>query len=124
MKDLKLKINRLKELSAIPTTWGNGDDLKLNLNDKMDQQDKLMEELTAMARKNNTLLGRNIRFSVADGDAVYIIDKVNEKSVHLTWIDYIDGYCDRHYGERGGSMKIQEALGYTKFEDQFIRIVS
>ena len=84
---------------------------------KIDKQDKMMEELTSMARAKNTLIGRTIKFQVADGNAVYLITKVTPTSVKLIWIDYCDGYCDRQFGEKGGSMKIHNAMAYIKFED-------
>jgi hypothetical protein len=77
----------------------------------------MMKELTAMARANKTLVGRQIKFSVADGNAVYLITKVTPTSVKLIWIDYCDGYCDRQFGEKGGSMKINQAMSYIRFED-------
>ena len=109
-------IKKIKEFVKFSKLQENGKDWS-NMTVFMDKQDKYMKELTDMARKNDTLLGRTIGFSVADGQAFYVIDRINDKSVHLTWIDYCDGYCDRHYGERGGSMKMQEALAHTGFED-------
>jgi hypothetical protein len=116
MKEIENKIKEFIKLSKEATEdkeAGNWD----SITEKMDKQDKMMTELTAMARAKKTLVGRIIKFSVADGYAIYVITKMGPTSVKLTWIDYCDGYCDRHYGERGGSMKIQDAMSYTRFED-------
>lgn len=112
MKNIKSKIADLKTISNKSADYGDG-----GFDVKMSNQEKLFEELTSMARKEKTLLGRIIKFSAADSYAVYVIDKVNPKSVHVSWIDYCDGYCDRHFGGRGGNMRMNEALAYTQFED-------
>jgi hypothetical protein len=111
MKEIENKIKEFLKLSKEkPEDW----DL---VTEHMRKQDKMMDELTEMSREKKTLLGRTIKFSVADGHAVYVVTKVGPTSVKLSWIDYCDGYCDRHYGERGGSMKIREAQAHASFED-------
>lgn len=107
---------KMKELQAISKESTSGWDASIAKTDKLD---KLMKELTAMAREKKTLVGRQMKFQVADGHAVYLITKQSATSVKLVWIDYCDGYTDRHFGNRGGSMKINEAMAYMRFEDMF-----
>lgn len=112
MKNIKSKIADLKTISNKSADYGDG-----GFDVKMSNQEKLFEELTSMARKEKTLLGRIIKFSAADSYAVYVIDKVNPKSVHLSWIDYCDGWSDRQFGQRGGNYSLADAVSFVKFED-------
>jgi len=111
MKEIQKKIKELVDLSNIASdNWDK-------IGEVMDKQEKLFEELTAMARKKNTLLGRIIKFGVADGEAVYVIDKVNKKTVRVNWIDYCDGYKQYGMYEGHSNMNINEAKGLIHFED-------
>ena len=58
-------IKKIKEFVKFSKLQENGKDWS-NMTVFMDKQDKYMKELTDMARKNDTLLGRTIGFSVAD----------------------------------------------------------
>ena len=89
MIEIEKKIKEFIKLSNEATEAKNGDHWD-QITEKMDQQDKMMTELTTMAREKKTLLGRTMKFSVADGQAVYVITKVGPTSVKLTWIDYCD----------------------------------
>lgn len=66
---------------------------------KTQELDVLMDELKALARKEKTLLGRIIKFPVADGYAIYVITKVNKARVKIEWIDYADGWVDDRCGK-------------------------
>jgi hypothetical protein len=110
MNEIQSKIKELIALSNKPYDFDG-------IQDKMEKQDKLMNELTVLARKNKTLVGRNVRFNVADGDAVYVVIKENDKSVKVTWIDYCDGYVEMFLGQGTATMKMSMAKAYTNFED-------
>ena len=95
MKTLKYKINQL--LSANVET---GEVIR-DIIELMDYQNSLMNECERLAKEKGTLLGRIIRFPMADSYAYYIITKVNKKTVKLNWINFCDGYMDRRIGEEG-----------------------
>ncbi len=104
MEEIKKKIRQLLELSNTePTTNGvtNWDKLEA----KMKQQDTLIEELKVLARAQKTLLGRTHRFPMADSYALYLVTKVNAKTVQLTWLDYCDGWQDDRVGKLGNVSK-------------------
>ena len=69
------------------------------LREKMAVQDNLMKQMETLAKEEKTLRGRIIRFPMADSYAVYVITKVNKKTVHISWIDYCDGWVDDRCGK-------------------------
>ena len=60
-----------------------------------------MAEIKKLARAQNTILGRTIEFPKADGYALYIVTKVNKRTVELTWIRYSDAWIDNRLGYQG-----------------------
>lgn len=98
MKTILNKIKELRELSGKSfDEFGRGWD---GIKAKSDAQNKLMDELRQLAKTNNTLLGRIIKFPYADGYAMYVVTKVNKKTVRIDWIDYMDGWVDQRCGEQ------------------------
>ena len=87
----------------------------------MDYQDSLMVECEKLAKEKGTLLGRIIRFPMADSYAYYIITKVNKKTVKLNWINYCDGYMNKRIGEEG-LIDIQYALDDVRGQDMLSEI--
>lgn len=96
MEEIKAKIKQLLLLSK--TEPKRGKKYFENLKAKMQQQEKMWDELKVLAKANNTLLGRIIKFQHADSYAFYIVTKVNRKAVRLDWIDYCDGWVDSNCG--------------------------
>ncbi len=92
MEEIRKKIQELLTLSKEETKGWDG------LKAKMKSQDDLMNELKTLAKANKTLLGRIIRFPYADSHAVYVITKVNKKTVRIDWVDYCDGWQDDRCG--------------------------
>jgi hypothetical protein len=84
----------------------------------MKQQDALQIELIALARANRTLYGRMVRFPHADSYALYVVTKVNKKTVQLTWVDYCDGWVDDRLGTLG-SISIQYVKDKCDFDDRW-----
>jgi hypothetical protein len=97
--DIVVKVNELLEVSK-PDLIGDKDFLK-KFDAKYKRQNELIEELIPMARKFNTLLGRTVRFPMADSYALYLVTKVNTKTVELTWLDYMDAWVDDRIGYKG-----------------------
>lgn len=96
MDEILIKINDLLELNKQEIKVGTNAHKDLIL--KMELQDRIMNELKVLARANKTLLGRIIKFPCADSYAVYVITKVNKKSVKIEWVDYCDGWQDDRAG--------------------------
>ena len=86
MKEIKLLIAALLKLSMNEVKGFP------ELHAKMKEQDKLMDDIRELAKKEKTLLGRVIKFPRADSYAIYIITKINKKTVGLTWVDYCDSW--------------------------------
>lgn len=99
MKEIENKIKELLKVSS-PNLVGDKDFLS-KFDAKMKAQEKLMTELKELARANNVLLGRMLRFLCADSYAYYVITKVNARTVHVKWIDYCDGWQDDRLGVEG-----------------------
>lgn len=74
--------------------------------------DKLHEGIEKLDQRadRGVAVGKYIRFSVADGQAVHIIDEIRDQVVHCIWIANIDdrqadavdddGWCLRSIAER------------------------
>lgn len=96
MEEIKAKIKQLLLLSK--TEPKAGEKFFDNLTAKMQQQEKMWNELKVLARANNTILGRIIKFQHADSYAVYLITKVNKRTVRLDWLNYCDAWVDDRCG--------------------------
>ncbi len=107
MDEIKKKMKELLELQT----------LGLDFDTLMEKQDNLMEVLKTLAKEKNTFLGRTYKIPVADGYAVYLITKINKKTVKLQWIDYCDGYSDWSLGSESANIDIVMVRATMKFED-------
>ena len=98
MEEIKKKIQELLEMSNTPTNYNSEVNAPDGIVGKMRRQDALQTELIALARANNTLLGRMVRFPHADSYALYVVTKINKKTVQITWVDYCDAWVDDRAG--------------------------
>ena len=96
ISNIKTKVQELLKVSAVDLI-GDKDFYKKSIA-KLKQQEHLIAELIPMARKEKTLLGRTMRFPMADSYALYLVTKVNTKTVELTWLNYCDGWQDDRLG--------------------------
>jgi hypothetical protein len=90
---------------------------------KLALQDKAIDELKELAKTNNTLLGRIIKFPHADSYAMYVITKVNKKYVRIDWLDYCDGWVDERCG-KAAFIEKEYALQKTQGEDALSKLFS
>jgi hypothetical protein len=116
MEEIKKKIQELLDFSN--TEPEKGKDYWDKLNAKMKHQDVLIAELLTLARANKTLLGRTIRFRMADSYALYVITKLNAKTVQLTWLDYCDAWVDDRVGKQG-TVSLSYAKKQCDFDDMW-----
>jgi len=93
------------------------------LHTKMGKQDKAIAKLGELARENNTLLGRTIKFPYADSYALYIVSKVKKSNVTVSWVDYCDGWSDDRLGEIG-DLPMDYVLSKTDAEDRMAKLFS
>ena len=114
MKEIKLLIATLLKLS-INEVKGFPE-----LHTKMKEQDKLMNDIQELAKKEKTLLGRVIKFPRADSYAIYIITKINKKTVGLAWVDYCDGW--KIDGAVTALYDIDLAIETIKGEDKLLQL--
>ena len=117
MEEIQIKIKELLDYSN-NTKAGDGWDAVLN---KINQQDVMIAELKALAKKNNTLLGREIKFQCADSYAYYVVLKIMKKNVVLAWIDYCDGWVDDRLGKMG-SISIAFVKQQVDWENKMDRV--
>jgi hypothetical protein len=110
MKEIRLKIQELMSLSRKPTNGWH------EIEAKIQAQDALIEELKTLARLNKTLIGRTLKFPMADSYALYIITAMLTTNVHLEWIDYCDGWQDGRLG-KAGNVDLNYASAMTDFEN-------
>jgi len=83
---------------------------------KMKRQQELMDELVPLARRLGTLKGRTVRFPMADSYALYLVTKVNAKTVRLQWLDYCDAWVDDRMGY-GGNISASYVQSQINFDD-------
>jgi hypothetical protein len=98
MKELKAKIQELLAYNEVEPVYTFGSKDPNSLDNIMKSQEKLQEEIDELAKANNTILGRQIKFPMGDGYAYYVITKVNKKTVEITWVKYCDAWQDRRAG--------------------------
>lgn len=97
--ELKQKIDELLSLNE-EFSW-DGDNASERFDARMKRQETLIDELRELAIENNTLLGRQLKFQMADSHALYIVTKVFKNQVQVTWIDWCDGWQDDRIGYQG-----------------------
>lgn len=94
--------NKIKELLTVSRPISTHDP---EWSKKRDEQHKaqtvLMNELKALARQHNTMLGRVIEFPVADGEALYLVTKLNARTVTVEWLTWYDDWVDDRLGYKG-----------------------
>ena len=98
MEKLKGKIKELLAYNDIEPEYSYGSDSQNSLDKIMKRQEAIQNEIDALAKDNDTILGRQIKFQMADSYAYYIITKVNKKTVEITWVKYCDAWQDDRAG--------------------------
>jgi len=98
MKELKTKIQELLALNDVELVYTFGSDDPNSIDKIMKRQEKLQEEIDELAKANDTILGRQIKFPMADSYAYYVITKVNKRTVEITWVKYCDAWQDSRAG--------------------------
>ena len=98
MKELKGKIKELLAYNDLEPEYTFGSDNQNSIDKIMHRQEAIQDEIDALAKANDTILGRQIKFPMADSYAYYIITKVNKKTVEITWVKYCDAWQDSRAG--------------------------
>lgn len=104
MEQIQNKIKDLLRYNDIEPTYGSFGQKSDDPNDFdniMKAQEDLMDELAVLAKAKNTLLGRTMRFPMADSYALYVVTKVNKNSAQVTWLRWCDAWQDDRLGYRG-----------------------
>ena len=117
---IKQKINELLAYNYIEISHP---DYMKKFDEKMASQETIMDELKVLAKANNTILGRTIQFPMADSYALYLITKVNKKSVVLSWVEYCDAWQDDRLGDKG-TIDYQYAFDKVKGVDRMAELFS
>lgn len=120
MKELIKKLNELQWTARMPQEdfLQPGDGPLDDYLRKMKALDAIWDQLTALARANNTVVGRRVAFQVMDGNANYVVTHLlkNNKAV-VQWIDYDPDYIDGRLGERG-VLDLEYIENITSWQDQ------
>lgn len=121
METLKAKVEELLNVSGedLKKYFGKGQDWSGKFDNKMKRQEELIDELHKLARANKTLLGRTVRFPMADSYALYLVTKVNKTTVRLQWLDYCDGWMDDRCGNACniGREYVEKQIRFEDFWD-------
>lgn len=113
--DIIVKTKELLKLNnKQPIGWD-----KLKVHTKT--QNDLMDDIQETARHFNTLLGRIIKFQMADSHAIYIVTKTNKRTVNVHWVDYLDGWQDSRLGIEG-KLDIEFVLDYAMRDDKINKL--
>ena len=123
MQEIVNKINELLALNAIESNYGVPDEDPTSFMSRMNKQEALMQECIVLARSKGTLFGRIIRIPHADSNAVYVVTKLNTRTVQLTWIRFCDAWVDSRVGYKG-SYPINLAYQQTNFDDRWEKMVA
>jgi hypothetical protein len=99
--DIIVKLNELLSMNKIEPVFQLRSTDPNSIDNIMKRQETLMDELKTLSRANNTLLGRVIRFQMADSYAVYVVTKVNVNTVRLSWVKWCDAWVDDRIGYEG-----------------------
>ena len=68
---------------------------------KQTRQDEMISEIRTLAMEQNTMLGRTIKFQMADSYALYVVTYVKKNIAVVQWLDYMDGWQDDRLGIKG-----------------------
>ena len=101
METIYKKVNELLAFNGVEPVYTFGSKAKNSLDNIMKRQEQLIAELIPLCRTQNTLLGRTVRFPMADSYALYVVTKINKKTVQLTWLKYCDAWVDDRLGYQG-----------------------
>lgn len=121
MQEIVNKINELLALNAVEPNYGVPDTDPTSFTARMNKQEALMQECIALARAKGTLFGRIIRIPHADSNAVYVVTKLNKRTVQLTWIKFCDEWVDSRVGYQG-SYPLDLAQKSANFEDYWQKL--
>jgi hypothetical protein len=123
---LRGKILALLQLSATdPDTLKLPDDKSAfdSSMRKMSRQDEMVDELRTLAMEQNTMLGRIMKFPMADSYALYVITHMKKNVAILKWVDYCDGWQDDRLG-LGGPLPLSYVEERIRGEDSISKIFS
>jgi len=129
MKTIETKIKELLAYNDVEPVYDftvkgrNNSTNPLDFDNIMKTQENLMDELKTLARANNTLLGRTMRFPMADSYALYVVTKVNKTTVEVTWVKWCDAWQDDRLGYQG-SLSLQYATQNIKGRDALDELFS
>jgi hypothetical protein len=101
METIKSKIQELVAFNEVEPVYTFGSKAENSFDNIMKRQNELIAELIPLCRKEKTLLGRTVRFPMADSYALYLVTKVNARTVQLTWLKYCDAWVDDRLGYQG-----------------------
>lgn len=92
----------------------------LDIEERMDEQDRVMTQLNHNGRSINTIVGRTIHIPMADSFAVYLIYEEQKSRVLLKWINYGDAHQDPTLLTKGSLLKwkVTDMLAFDDFCSQ------
>jgi hypothetical protein len=86
--------------------------------DQMEAEWKAIEDRDAIAKMNNTLIGRYIKYPYADGHAFYEIWAVADSIAHVSHIPWGDGWSFPMIEDMEGKVPVAVAFKNIKQRDQ------
>lgn len=83
----------------------------------------MLDDIKKLVKEKKTIVGRVIKFPMADSYAYYIITKTTLKTATLVWFDYCDGWQNDRLG-CSGNVDIDYAIKRVNGEDKLEEIFS
>lgn len=122
MEEIKKQIKELFKLSEILSDYQNPNWIA-NHDQAIKDMTAKMDQLKALAKANNTLIGRVIALPHADGQALYVVTKVLQSRVTLKWLPWIDNWQDDVL-EGGATVSLKWAVERIRWRDNMDEIFS
>lgn len=120
MNEIKQQINELFRLGGMLVDYKHPEWIKRH-NQAINAMTVLMDKIKEVATANNTILGRSIFLPHADGNAMYVVTKINKRSVRLEHCPWIDNWYDNVLGE-GGTVSLEWAENEIRGRDEIAKL--
>lgn len=114
--------NKIKELLTVSVEVPYEDPDWIQKKDRQrEAQQTLINQLKKLAKDNNTLLGRIIRFPMGDGESLYLITRIQKTKATVQWIPWIDNWIDDRLSS-SGTLPLDYVQEKVNWEDNLDKI--
>lgn len=103
LQELITQLLETNDIEPTFSSFGQKSEDPLDFDNVMKRQETLMDEMKSLAQELDTLMGRIVKFQMADSYALYVVTKVIREAnvVQVTWVKWCDGWQDDRLGYEG-----------------------